>query len=112
SGANYSQPAGGAVMVAPASDTFDDVFNVLARPVGDNSGLIPAGIEGAGFQDRPITLALQDARQEVINAMMADAASFRSCRNTVVVLVTSGKDDGSLAYKASNDPVATASTFL
>src|SRR5690606_9123039 len=112
SGPNYSQPAGGAVMVAPGSDTFNDVFNVLTRPIGDNAGLVPAGSEGAGFQDRPITLALQDARQAVINAMMGDAASFRSCRNTIVVLVTSGKDDGSLAYTASNDPVATASTFL
>jgi hypothetical protein len=41
--------------------------------------------------------------------MAADA--LRACRNTVVVLVTGGKDDGDPAYADSHDPATTAATF-
>ena len=30
--------------------------------------------------------------------MTADTAANRACRNTIVVLITSGKDDGDAAY--------------
>ena len=44
--------------------------------------------------------------------MAADTAANRACRNTVVVLVTGGKDDGNPAYTAAHNPATTASTFL
>jgi Neisseria PilC beta-propeller domain/von Willebrand factor type A domain len=106
-----SAPAG-TLMVPPAANTSNSILTILTRPVGDNAGLIPAGIGGNGFDDRPINLALIDARQAAINAMAADSAANRSCRNTVVVLITSGKDDGDLAYNTLNNPATTASTFL
>ena len=44
--------------------------------------------------------------------MTADTAANRTCRNTVVVLITGGKDDGNAAYNAAHDPATTAATFL
>ena len=112
--ASYLQVAApaGTVMVTPASGTAASVLGVVTRPVGDNLGLVPAGLGGVGYEDRPITLALDDARAAAIAAMNADSAANRTCRNTVVVLITGGKDDGNAAYTSSHDPAATASTFL
>ena len=36
--------------------------------------------------------------------MTADSAAFRECRNTVIVLITAGKDDGDAGYQASHNP--------
>jgi hypothetical protein len=44
--------------------------------------------------------------------MAADSAACRTCRNTIVVLITGGKDDGDSAYVASHNPVSVAATFL
>ena len=38
--------------------------------------------------------------------MTADTAANRACRNTVVILITSGKDDGNAAYTASHNPAS------
>jgi hypothetical protein len=43
--------------------------------------------------------------------MTADTASNRACRNTVVILITAGKDDGDPAYTASHNPLSIATTF-
>ena len=112
--ASYLQAAApaGTLMVPPTSGSASTMLSILTRPIGDNSGLIPAGLGGPGFDDRPINLALRDAREAAVNAMAADSAANRSCRNTVVVLITSGKDDGDAGYSASNNPATTASTFL
>jgi hypothetical protein len=106
-----STPAG-TIMVTPGTNSATAVVNLVNRAVGDNAGLIPAGRGGVGFDDRPITYALSDARNAVINAMANDSAANRSCRNTVVVLITSGRDDGDASYTAANDPAVTAATFL
>ncbi|HSC27359.1 MAG TPA: hypothetical protein VLD67_08800, partial [Vicinamibacterales bacterium] len=102
----------GTVMVAPAAATAGAVLNVVNRPIGDNLGLVPGGQGGVGFDDRPLSLALDDAKAAAIAAMNADSASNRSCRNTVVVLITSGRDDGDNGYTASRDPAVTAGSFL
>src|SRR6185295_8265819 len=73
---------------------------------------IPAGIGGVGYEDRPITYALVDAKAAASAAMAADTAGCRTCRNTVVILVTGGKNDGDAAYKAANNPATTAAQFL
>ena len=80
--------------------------------IGDNAGLIPAGLGDVGYNDRPIDYALVDARAAAIAAMTADTAANRACRNTVVILITGGKDDGNAAYNAAHNPATTAATFL
>ena len=112
--ANYSQaPApAGTVVVTPAANTSGTITTLLARGPNDAAALIPASIPGVGFADRPLTYALQDARAAAITAMTNDTAANRSCRNTIVVLVTSGKDSGNAAYTASNNAATTATTFM
>jgi hypothetical protein len=112
---NYSSETvfgGGARIVAPAANTSGSVLTVVRRPIGDSSGLVPAGGGARDYEDRPIAHALDDARAAAVAAMTADSAATRICRNTVVVLITSGKDDGDPAYAASHDPAAVASTFM
>jgi hypothetical protein len=102
---------GGARVVAPASNTAASVLTVVRRPIGDSSGLVPAGGGALGYDDRPIAHALDDARAAAVAAINADSAAMKSCRNTIVVLITSGKDDGEPTYAAAHDPTAVASTF-
>jgi hypothetical protein len=114
SAASYAQgtaPAG-TVMVTPASGTATSVLDIVNRPVGHSLGLIPAGAGDVGYNDRPIDLALADAKAAAAAAMAADTAANRSCRNTVVILITGGKDDGNAAYSSTHDPEATAATFM
>ncbi len=59
---------------------------------------MPAGLGGVGYDDRPLTYALDDAKAAAIAAMTADTAANRTCRNTVVVLITAGKDSGDSTY--------------
>jgi hypothetical protein len=103
---------GGARVVAPAANTSASVLTVVRRPIGDSSGLVPAGNGARTYEDRPNAHALDDARAAAVAAMTADSAATRVCRNTVVVLITSGKDDGDAAYSTSHDPAAVASTFM
>ena len=112
--ANYSQAAApaGTVVVAPAANTAGSITTLLARGPNDAAALIPASMPGVGFADRPLAYALQDARAAAITAMTNDTAANRSCRNTIVVLVTSGKDNGNVSYTAANNAASTATTFL
>ncbi len=110
-GPNYAQGASG-VRVAAAANAGQTIVDLVQRPIQDPLGIIPAGIGGAGFDDRPLTHALDDARVEIVAAMANDSAASVVCRNTVVVLVTGGDDDGDANYTASHNPGATAATFL
>ena len=109
--AQTSAPAG-TVMVTPAANTGSTIVAIANRGVGDNTGLVPAGLGDVGFVDRPIDYALIDARAAASAAMAADTVANRSCRNTIVILITGGKDDGASSYTLGRDPVATAGTFL
>ena len=100
------------VMVTPANGTSSSVLTVLRRQVGDNLGIVPASQAASGYEDRPLTYALDDAKAAAIAAITADSAANRICRNTVVVLVTGGKDDGDASYTSSHDVVNTAKSFL
>src|SRR3954470_23407588 len=111
---NYSQasaPAGTTVVV-PAANTANTVTTILARGPNDVAALIPASMPGVGFADRPLDYALADARAAAISAMTADSAANRSCRNTVIVLITGGKDSGDAAYTAAHNAATTASSFM
>lgn len=103
---------GGARVVTPGANTAGAVLSVVRRGIGDSLGLIPASAGARSHGDRPITHALEDARAAAIAAMEADTAANRTCRNTVVVLITGGKDDGNSTYTSSHDPAATATTFM
>ncbi len=118
--ANYLQTGGGspsnlAVVVTPGANTAAAVRTTVMRAVGDPQALIPAGIggisAGSQFADRPLSYALDDAKAMAANAMSGDASATRSCRNTVVVLITAGKDSGNAAYLSANDVLARASSF-
>ena len=112
--ASYAQSSApsGTVMVTPAANTSASVIAIANRGINDNAGFVPAGAGGVGFDDRPLTYALDDARAAAIAAMAADTAANRTCRNTVIVLIASGKDSGDGTYTSSHNPATTASTFL
>jgi hypothetical protein len=112
--ASYAQAAApaGTVMVTPGANTGTTIVAIANRGVGDNGGIVPAGLGDVGFNDRPIDYALVDAKAAAVAAMAADTAANRACRNTVVVLITSGKDDGNVGYTAAHDPATTAALFM
>jgi hypothetical protein len=43
--------------------------------------------------------------------MASDSAANRTCRNTIVVLITGGKDSGDATYTAAHNAATTASSF-
>jgi hypothetical protein len=102
----------GTVMVTPADNTSASVLAAVRRPVGDDLGLVPASYGDVGYEDRPLSHALDDAKAAAITAITNDTAANRVCRNTVVVLITSGKDDGDATYRSTHDPIGIAKTFL
>ncbi len=111
---NYSlgsAPAG-TVVVTPAANTANTVTTLLARNPNDPSALIPASMPSLGVVDRPIDFALTDARAAAVAAMTADSAANRTCRNTIVVLITGGRDNGDAGYNGSHNTATTASSFL
>lgn len=111
---NYSLGAApaGTVVVTPGANTANTITTLLARNPNDPLALIPASQPGVGIVDRPIDFALADARAAAIAAMTADSAANRTCRNTIVVLITGGKDGGDAAYNGAHNTSTTASSFL
>ena len=109
--AQSTAPAG-TVMVTPAANTGSTIVAIANRGIGDNAALIPAGLGDVGYHDRPIDYALVDAKAAAAAAMAADSVATRACRNTIVVLITGGKDDGNATYATTHDPASTAAGFL
>jgi von Willebrand factor type A domain-containing protein len=109
-GPNYVLETGGnpVLYAVGSASATTNILTALTATVGTGV-LVPAGMETAAYGDRPISHALDDARAQAVAAMTAD--SCRACRNTVIVLVTGGKDDGDPVYQDTHDPVAVASTF-
>ena len=114
SAANFSvgTSGGGAVVVPAGADTANAIVTTVTTPMLDPQGLIPAGRGARSYADRPLTHALDDAKAEAIAAMSALAPATQNCCNTIVVLVTGGKDDGDSGYTQSHDPTGTATGFL
>jgi len=112
--ANFAQTAApaGTVVVSPAANTANLMTTILARGPNDSAALIPASMPGVGYADRPLDFALTDARSAAISAMAGDSAANRTCRNTIIVLITGGRDSGDAAYTASHNASTTASSFL
>ncbi|HKE94754.1 MAG TPA: hypothetical protein VKB34_10635, partial [Povalibacter sp.] len=103
-------PAG--PVVTPGPNTANTVSTLLARGPNDPLALIPASVPSVGIVDRPLDLALTDARTAAVAAMTADSAANRTCRNTIVVLITGGKDSGDAAYNGAHNASTTATSFL
>jgi hypothetical protein len=112
--ANFSNAAApaGTTVVVPAANTATTMTTILARGPNDSAALIPASMPGVGYADRPLDFALTDARAAAVSAMTSDSAANRTCRNTIVVLITGGKDSGDNAYTAAHNAATTASSFL
>lgn len=110
-GANFNVTSGASDALVYGVGSANATANIMvaAQQQVGSGGLVPAGQDTSTYTDRPITNALSDARAHVVTAMAAD--SLRACRNTVVVLVTSGRDDGDGAYVDAHDPATTAATF-
>ena len=106
--ANATAPAGTVVYAPGSASATSNILTALQGAVGTGT-LIPASMGANTYVDRPIDFALTDARAQVVSTMTAD--SLIACRNTVIVLVTGGKDDGNAAYTAAHNPATTASTF-
>ncbi len=111
---SYLNTTASAGTMVAAPGTAASVLAIVNHAVGDNTGpgLVPAGQGEVGHVDRPITYALDDARLAAVAAMTSDASTKRPCRNTVIVLITGGKDDGSSSYVSTHNPATTASSFL
>ncbi|HET9371633.1 MAG TPA: hypothetical protein VFO19_15335 [Vicinamibacterales bacterium] len=98
-----------AVVLGVAANQATNMLNAVQASMGTGP-LIPAGKDTSTYQDRPLSHALDDARAQVASVMAADSAVC-ACRNTVVVLITGGRDDGDPAYVDTHDPVGVAGTF-
>jgi hypothetical protein len=81
-------------------DVHTEPYNVSTSR---NPYLIPAGRDGADYADRPLRFALVDALARAKAAAGVDGSSGAlGCRNTVIVLVTGGQDDGSSTYTSGD----------
>jgi hypothetical protein len=111
-GAGFDLTSGGnPLLVATGASTAASVVARLNRYPNDLNGLIPASAGAAGYQDRPLKFALDDAKTEVLAAIGRDSAAMRTCRNNIVVLITSGKNAGSATYLGSNNVLTVATSF-
>jgi hypothetical protein len=100
-----SAAAGRSILVAAAAGTGSTIVSTVAPSFpAVNQDLVPAGLDMPTAEDRPLANALIDAKAEVVRVMgLADG--LPSCRNTIVVLITGGKD-------YNGDPATTAGQFL
>ena len=110
---NYSQttaPGDAVVYAVGSSNAATNIRAALVQTMGTGS-LVPAGQDASTFVDRPLYFALTDARNHAVSTMAADAALVKPQRNTVVVLVTSGRDGGDTAYMTHSSISSLAGTF-
>jgi hypothetical protein len=112
-GPNYqenSAPGDAVVYAVGSANAATNIQTALTQTLGTGI-LIPGGQDSASFVDRPIYNALVDAKTHAASAMATDSSLVRSFRNTVVVLVTSGKDDGDSSYMTHTSMSTLASSF-
>ena len=113
SGPNYAQtssPGDAVVYAVGSSNAATNIRTAMTQAMGSGT-IIPAGQGASTYADRPIYNALTDARAHATSAIAADAVATRDCRNTVIVLVTSGKDDGNSTYLSHGSISSLAGTF-
>jgi hypothetical protein len=98
---------------SPATAATSVKNKMTSLPTQDATGLIPAGRDTSGYQDRPLALAIRDAKTYLTASTTTAIASdaLKSCRNTVLVLITAGKDDGDVTYTDVYDAETEAQAF-
>ncbi len=108
---NNTSAPGDSVVVAAGGSTASSITTTVNKPILDATGLIVASAGTRNYQDRPLDFLLNDAKTQVTTAMGADASDTRTCRNSIVVLVAGGKDDGDNNYLSGHNIATTASGF-
>jgi hypothetical protein len=114
SGPNFgvtSGPADSVVYAVGSSNASTNILSQLNQTMGSGV-LIPAGQDSATYVDRPLTYALTDAKYHILNTAAITADTCRDCRNTVVVLVTGGKNGGDSSYLSGNNVTTKAAEFV
>jgi hypothetical protein len=84
---------------ADAAGANANVLTILERDPGAAGSLVGAGNDSETFEDAPLETLLEDAKAEASRLINADGR----CRNTVVVLITGGRENTS-----GHSPTATA----
>jgi hypothetical protein len=105
-----SGPGDSVVYGVGSSNAVSNIRAAMLQSMGTGA-IIPGGQDTDTYVDRPLYYALADARSHAASAFAADLAATRDCRNTVVVLMTSGKDGGSASYMSHGSISALAGTF-
>jgi hypothetical protein len=110
---NHAQtgPGDSVVYAVGSTSSATNIRAAMLQSMGTGA-LIPAGLDTSAYVDRPIYNALADARTHISTVSAITNDTCKACRNTVVVLLTSGKDDGDSAYRTHASMSALASSFL
>jgi hypothetical protein len=110
--ANGSQtgPGDSVVYAVGSASVVTNMTTALQQTVGAGS-LIPAGRDTSTYVDRPLYNALTDAKTQITTNTTISADSCRACRNTVVVLIAGGKDDGDPTYLSHGSITTLAGSF-
>jgi hypothetical protein len=77
------------VVAADAAGANASVLTVLERDPSAAGSLVGAGNDSETFEDSPLETLLEDAKAEAARLINADGR----CRNTVVVLITGGREN-------------------
>jgi hypothetical protein len=105
-----TSPGDSVVYGVGSASATTNIYTALTQPMGSGV-LIPAGQDLSTYVDRPIYHALIDARSHAITTMAAEATAVKPFRNTVIVLVTGGKDGGDSTYMTHGSIASLAGTF-
>jgi len=110
--ANYAEAAPGdsVVYAVGSSNAATNMVTAFTQAMGSGS-LIPAGRDTSTYTDRPLYNALVDAKTHITGTSAITSDTCRACRNTVVVLVTGGKDDGPSSYTSAHNILTKAGEF-
>jgi hypothetical protein len=86
------------------------MVTAFSQAIGTGS-LVPGGRDTNTYTDRPVYNALVDAKTHITGTSAITSDTCRVCRNTVVVLVVGGKDDGPSSYTSAHNTLTKAAEF-
>jgi hypothetical protein len=96
-GSNASAANNAVLYAVGAANATTNILGTLQATVGTGS-LIPAGLDSSAYTDRPLYNALNDVKSQITSNTNITSDPLKACRNTVVVLIAGGKDDGDSTY--------------
>jgi len=89
---------------ADSSNANNDLLTLLKKSFTTSGAIVPAGNDGSGRVDAPLSNLLTDLKTEATRLITADA----SCRNTIGLLITGGGEGNSATPGTAASAVATA----